>query len=237
MIAVRAAVLGMVLVGPASACRTGDVRFATRFSPDFVVAHRTVSILGVYKDGRMSSEAWGAIASRISPSLGAAGCEAAFANERMPGNPVLWAAIDDYARANGPTDDLLTQLAPAARGDHILVLTFAGKPPTREKYSLASEAARPQGRAGAQGGARGGMRRATAQPANSDMIDMTASLFSVAHGRSVALVTMQYSGASVDDAIARFAEKLAESLPETKCTGWIWEATVDPERIRRSIDP
>jgi hypothetical protein len=44
-------------------------------------------------------------------------------------NAALASAVDEYARADGPTDDLLAQLAPAAQGDLVLVLTFAGKLP------------------------------------------------------------------------------------------------------------
>jgi hypothetical protein len=67
-------------------------------------------------------------------------------------------------------------------------------------------------------------------------LDVSASIFSVPQARSVALVAMQYTGKSVDDAMAKFAARLAQSLPSVACVGWNWEAKIDPERIRQSID-
>ena len=48
----------------------------------------------------------------------------------------------------------------------------------------------------------------------------------------VALVSLEYSGESVDEAIAGFTAKLASAPPGATCTGWNWEAKIDPEAIR-----
>jgi hypothetical protein len=47
---------------------------------------------------------------------------------------------------------------------------------------------------------------------------------------------MQYSGETVDDALAKFAQRLAVTLPGATCSGWDWSAQVDTDRIRRSVD-
>ncbi len=73
--------------------------------------------------------------------------------------------------------------------------------------------------------------------AENDRLDLSASLFSAAQKRAVALVAMQYSGTSVDDAIAKFAAKIMQSLPGLVCVGWNWEATIDAERVRHGTDP
>jgi hypothetical protein len=80
------------------------------------------------------------------------------------------------------------------------------------------------------------MRGPAPAPADPNELDISGSLFSVAQRRSVGLVTMQYSGASVDDAIATFAAQLAGALPRARCEGWDWSAKIDAEHLRQSID-
>ena len=232
--------LGLLL---AAGCRSEAV-YATTFAPDFSPPHHVVSVLGVYKDGKMSSEAWDAIAARVSRSLGAASCEAAYTESAMSPNHALWSAVDEYTLANGPTDDLLAKLAPAARGDLILVVIVAGKLPTPEKIKIQDENQNRQAQRNMapQGGGLGGgsglsrnsgpMFRAHAPPAAVDRLDLSASLFSVHKAASVALVALEYSGESVDEALAGFTAKLASALPGATCTGWNWEAKIDPEAVR-----
>jgi len=201
----------------------------TQFAPDFTPARHTVSVLGVYKDGQMSTEAWNAIAPRMAPSLGSLTCEAGYGNTLGKTNGGLASAIDDYARDNGPTDELLTEIAPAAQGDLILVLTVAGKPPVPKKVSVQDA---PSAR-GAQGVGMGPMRRGRrgeGQGTREDpnLFEVSALLFSVAQERSVAVVSMQYSGQNVDDALTNFAAKLHETLPAAKCTGWNWNTSIAP---------
>jgi hypothetical protein len=47
---------------------------------------------------------------------------------------------------------------------------------------------------------------------------------------------MQYSGASIEDAMTQFARRLALSMPRMKCAGWNWNAGIDPELIRSKLD-
>jgi hypothetical protein len=243
----RPSSLGLLLLALV-ACGTPDAVYATNFAPDFVPAHHTVSVLGVYKDGRMSSEAWDAIATHVSRSLGAAKCEAAYADTATSPNHPLFSAIDEYTQANGPTDDLLAKIAPAARGDLVLVVIVAGKLPTPEKIKVQEENNRPQSAAGGMGGGgRGGMgtlggmrngggRMFKADPAAIDRLDLSASLFSVPKATSVALVALQYSGESIDDAVLKFTTKLGGTLPGATCVGWNWDAKIDPDAIRQASD-
>jgi hypothetical protein len=213
------------------ACASNDAHFVTQFAPDFSPARHTVSVLGVYKDGQMSTEAWNAIAPRMAPSLGSPTCEAGYGNVLTKTNGRLASAIDDYARDNGPTDELLTELAPAAHGELILVLTVAGKPPVPKKVSVqdAPPAQGPQGagmgRRGRRGGGQGG---GAGQGAREDpnLFEMSALLFSVSQERSVAVVSMQYAGQNVDEAVTNFAAKLRGALPATQCAGWDWNASI-----------
>jgi len=152
-------------------------------------------------------------------------------------------AIDEYARADGPTDDLLAEISPAAKGDLVLVLTFAGTLPQRVTVDAGAQRRAPtQPASGARGGGRG-MRRApmggtskTAGVVDTNLLDISASLYSIAQSRSIAMVAMQYSGASLDEAMTKFAAKLAQSLAGTLCVGWNWDAKIDPDRIRQKND-
>jgi hypothetical protein len=227
------------------ACGQPDVRFVTKLASDFTPAHHTVSVLGVYKDGRMSSDSWEVLGPGFSQSLGASACDAAYTAAFVATDGTLSAAIDDYARSNGPTDELLTQLAPAAKGDLILVMTVAGKLPAKQKDLPPSGptptpnigAGGAQGRGMGTGMARGraGIQRRASGEADTNELDLSASLFSIPQGRSVALYAMQYSGDSVDDAMSKFFAELARSLPAVQCAGWEWNAKVDAQGIRQSI--
>jgi hypothetical protein len=234
---------GCLLIVTSAACDEGDARFTTKVASDFAPARHTVSVLGVYKDGRMSSDAWQAVGPHVAPALGGANCEVGY-DILASANGALANAIDEYARADGPTDELLAQLSVAAKGDLVIVLTFAGKLPQRVTADAGAHGPAPTqpvggGRWGGRGMRGGSRTRGTSQPeAGSDpnVVDVSASLYSVAQARSVALVAMQYSGASLDDALTRFAAKLAQSVPGTLCVGWNWDAKIDPDRIRRGID-
>jgi hypothetical protein len=239
-----------------AACTPGDASFTIRFAPDFTAERHVVSVFGVYRDGQMSSEAWGSLAPRISSALGSARCDAAYAEPFIATNAPLWSAVEDYARANGPTDELLAQVAPAAKGDLILVLTVAGKVPVRTTGSTvggANPAAAPSmggrggmGRGGGGGGGGGGMGMPGGGPTressrgardSGDALDLSASLFSVAAGHSVGLVAMEYSGPSADEAIAQFAARLAQALRGATCVGWNWDAKLDAGHIRQIGEP
>jgi hypothetical protein len=236
------------LVGLATACGSQDGRVATKLASDFAPARRTISVLGVYKDGQMSSDAWETMGPKLSPSLGAPECEGGYSDTLRTNSEALSAAIEDYARSNGPTDDLLAQIAPAAKGDLIVVFTFAGKLPAaapKPKESVATNSgppgvgqSAPRTTGGGGMGRRGGRngQPMIAAPTDPNELDISASVFSVAQGRSVGLVTMQYAGASVDDAMAKFAAQLAQALPQASCQGWDWNAKIDAEHLRQIID-
>jgi hypothetical protein len=215
----------------------GDARFGVQYASDFAPARHMVSVLGVYENGRMSPGAWDTFAPHLMPAVGSATCDAGY-DSLMPVDGALASAIDEFARADGPTDDLLTQLAPAAKGDSILVITMSGQLPTKAKAS-GGTTAKPQTSAG--GGRRAGhpMRgpsRAAPGGPEANVLEISALLYSVAKAQSVGALTMQYSGASIDDAEAKFSLRLAQAFPSMGCVDWNWSAKVDADRIRASID-
>ncbi len=236
MLSSRALPLVVVAV---AACEQGDAHFTTRFASDFAPTLHAVSVLGVYQDGRMSPGGWDALRPAVASALGSDHCEVGY-DSLASSDLALADAIDDYTRADGPTDPLLAQLAPAARGDLVLVLTLAGKLPQRPADAGARRTA-PAPSATGGGGRRRGAGHAHGEsrsesPKDTNVLEMSASLFSVAQGRTAALVGMQYSGASLDDAMSKFAAKLAQSLPGMTCAGWSWNVNIDARGIRASID-
>lgn len=239
--------VGLTCAATALAGCTTTEHWESKVASGFRTAGHTVSVLGVYRDGEMSGQAWESMRPRLEPRLGGARCPIV-RNDPLAGvgGPVA-AAVEEYTRANGPTDDLLAQLGPAAEGDLILVLVQAGNLPVLEKApsvaAAANAPAQPQGGGGAGGGGPGGMggqaRAFSALPAlrrgdrPRDVLQFSAYVFSVAEARSVALVNLQYTGEDEEEAARDFAARVGDLLPAATCKGWNWQADVDPEKIRK----
>jgi hypothetical protein len=210
-----------------------DTKFVTNFAP----SGHTVSVFGVYKDGQMSSEAWDALRPRVEPLLGGRACE--IASSTPVSDSPLSSAIDDYTRTNGPTENLLAQLAPAAQGDLILTLVEAGSLSAPEKVSVVNSSSAPSAPSPTGNSGKSGLPTYAPDKRSApgrDVLQLSAELFSVAQGRSVAVIDMQYSGDSVDEAERQFAARVAQLFPAITCKGWDWSAKVDPDRIRALAD-
>jgi hypothetical protein len=75
-------------------------------------------------------------------------------------------------------------------------------------------------------------------PAGSkDALELAALLYSVKDKQSVAQISLEYTGHSLDDAMARFTARLRETLPAASCSGWTWDGKVDVERVRQLAGP
>ena len=229
--------LGCLICVALLGCDDGGGELTAKFAPEFTPGRHTVSVLGVYQDGRMSLGSWDDLAPYLVPALGSGHCDVGYDALATSGGP-LAEAIDRFAREDGPTDELLAQLAPAAQGDLVLVLTFAGKLPTKPRNNAAAPAAAaPSGGGGrGRGGRRGRAGPSTESAADPNRLDISASLFSVPKHRSVALIQMRYSGASIEDAMTKFTGKLTESVQDLKCVGWNWSVNVDPNGLRPKIE-
>jgi len=232
----------IALVVAAASCGSEEAQFTTRLASDFPqTSHAKLSIFGVFRDGRMNSESWDEFGPKLTTSLSrVTPCEVAYSNELISSDGLLSAAVDDYARANGVTDDLLAAFAPKAEGDSILLITIAGHPPRP-----LGDAGPPPRAAPAQSPMGGGGRRGlggsmpTMDPrAGTDRseFDITASVYSISAGHSIALVSMAYGGKSVDEAVKRFSEKLGETLPGAACVGWKADVKVDEAQVRKLND-
>jgi hypothetical protein len=240
----------VVLAFLAAPSCAGDAEFSTRYAPNFPHARHTISVLGVFKDGSMSSDAWDQIGPRLSTPFGAT-CTTAY-GALVGSNQGLSSAIDDYVRANGIGDDLLEQLAPAATGDLILVVMLAGRPGSKPAGTTDTSGvsggvpstAGGRSRGGMMGGAGGtggggatmGNRARQRVIIDGAAFEMSASLYSVSMHQSVGIVSLQYSGPTVDDAVARMAARLGIEIPASTCGGWNLSVPIDEHRIRGMVE-
>jgi hypothetical protein len=243
---ITALFVSLAWVAALPAC--SDASFTTRYAPTYAHVPHKVSLLGVYKDGRMNADVWEQIGPGLSAPLGGQ-CGPGY-DTLINSNPQLSAAIDDYARANGIGDELLDQLGPAAVGDLIMVVTVAGAvtPKGQNLPDTSTMSSGPQSAGGMPGASNkfrgasmnsagprngGAMRKPLADGA---ALEMSASLFSVKEHRSVGMVSMAYSGPSVEDAVQKLAARLGEELPGSSCVAWNWGAKVDDQRIRELVE-
>ena len=215
-----------------AACGAGGAHFTTQTADGFTPASHRVSVLGVFKDGRMAIDTWPKVAPHLVEALGAAPCEIGF-DALATANQDLANAIDERSRGEGPNAELLAHLAPAARGDLLLVLTVAGRPPEPQQGPAQPPLGAPVNNS--MGTPR--KRRANSPeggPIDRNRLDVSAALFSVAQNRPVALVSMSYGGQSADEAMTRFGAELARAIPQSKCVGWNWDVKIDPAAVRSS---
>ncbi len=228
-------------------------QFTTRYASDFTHAPHTRVGAGrlqgrPHELRRLGADRPGA----VGPARGKCGAGYDDARHQQPG-----AVRRRSTTTRAPTassDELLDQLGPAATGSHP---GRHGRGPrdgqrTRICPTPARSLRRPavdggqqvrrgrrHGRQGRHGpdarGATGAMRRPHAL-ADGNAFEMSASLFSVKEHRSVGLVSMGYSGPSVDDAVSKLAARLGVELPGSSCAGWDWSAKVDGQRIRELVE-
>jgi hypothetical protein len=237
---------GLVTLVALATASCGDqaVQFDTRYASDFAQANRsTVSVLGVFQDGRLSTEAWKQMGPSLSSSLGGGACEVGFSEELASQKPDLSAAISDVASADGVTDELIDELARAAKGDTVLFVTVSGKVPKAAAPTSSSSGAAPQVAAGGGGrgsrrGGGGGRSSARGQGprpggGENDVLEMSASLYSASAHHPLALLELHYTGPSAEDALQKFVAKLGTVVKGARCTGWDWNAPIEEERIRK----
>jgi hypothetical protein len=221
-----------VLVGLTSlSCADEEANFAVRYAPGFASNGNAISVFGVFRDGRMSPEAWDEVGPRFSAALHEHLCEVAIDAALRSSNAALYTAVDDAARDEGITDPLLDKFAPGAMGDSILVIIVAGHVRQAKDGGGGGSGAATAAPAMRGGGGGRGRRSGSGSPrpsnggvghhgSENDVLQISASLFSRLKHESVALVSMSYKGASEAEALAKFSEKLAAAFPGATCRGW-----------------
>lgn len=219
---IRATSLGilLMLVGACGGCAP-DARFDVKYASGFRTGAGEASVFGVVRDGLISQDAWRELAPHVSRALRGRPCDAGYSDEARATNVEVFLALDDQAHADGVSDATLDMVAPAAQGEFVLLFRVYG----RVADAGANATTRPA--LIAHGGG--------AEPAKSDAsrplvaptapaLRVAASLFSVRLHRSVAHLSMEYTGSSKNEALTVFARKLGSTLPQLVCAGWDWSA-------------
>ena len=255
ILAARSVSLGLVVASALAACATTD-----EVQPQVAVAPapkankpESVSVFGIFRNGRMSPEAWEDFGKVLSTPFSEGLCKAAYDVVLTDTSPKLAAAIDDYAKENGVSDELLEKFAPFAKGDTIVLIAIDGQLP-KPAAASADKPAKPvqtpsssgQGNPGGSGSdpamgqgagrgmGRGGMgsgrsQSAPAQNAKPDKgsWELTAYFYSVRLRQSTRQVELKQQGQDIDGDLKLFAAKLGTELPGVPCRGWDSTAKVD----------
>ena len=130
---------GAVCVVFAAALGCGaDAQFKVTYLPGWPQPGAKIAVFGIKRDGLMSKAGWDSLNPELSAPFGARRCAVAYSEELFSTNAPLAEALESYVRANGVTDRLLKELAPAARGDLILLVTSSGRPRTASELESAA---------------------------------------------------------------------------------------------------
>ncbi len=216
---------GAALLILTASCAEGSADFHARYEPDFTPAPTTVSVFGVFHEGRMSREAWGQIGPRLSAALGQKACETGYGDSLAAARPELFAAIDESVRDEGINEELLERLSTSAEGEMILIVSLNAHTTISRGINAGPS---PSGMMPGGGRARPGRgpNAPTGRGAALDEIGISGTLFSVRRHRSVARLSMTYAGANLDDAIGRFVSRISTLVPGSRCRGWRWGSVV-----------
>jgi hypothetical protein len=225
-----------------AACAEDPV--TVQYAPGLARAGRRISIFGIERDGQMSRSGWAALGPYASRPFSEEPCELAYSDEVFNAAPDLASTMDAYVRENGVTAELLEQLAPAAKGDLVMVLTVAGHPleavedPRGAGYQRSLPPSMSMGSSSHHHGrGRPQASGATKQESASDTFVVSASFFSVHERRAVGMASMRYSGANTDDALAKFTTRLEHDFPGSSCSGWDWTVHLDSTKLRPAPPP
>jgi hypothetical protein len=231
----RTAIFAALALAAATGCLP-DASFQSKTAPDFPLnGMMSVSVFGVYKDGIMSADAWDTFGSRLSKPFGSEKCDVAYGPRHLTKDASVVSAIEEYARDNGVSDELLAEVAKGAKSDVVVVFTVAGRVKKEggdksEKSSLFTRGPTPQPiqRGGVRTPPPRGSRAARIAAAQ---FTMAASFYSTKQHRSVGYLSMRYAGTSEEEAFASFDDKLAGIMPHATCVAFE-DAEVDAEKIR-----
>ena len=221
---------------------SSDTNVIIARAPNFDLSSASVSVFGVYSEGRWNPSEWDKLGRRLS-SLGAGPCEPGFNDSLRNNDKELFNAIDREARSNGVTDKMLVQLSAGAQGDLVLIIELWGALGAITDNSSPAAPTTGGPTAGAMGGpsGTGGMAGGRMRPGyggggggygpmpaprarQQDALKMVARVFAPETNEWVGAVELQYSGSDPNEAIAKFDEALGQLLPGSHCGGWSWKA-------------
>ena len=205
----------------AAGCADGSphvrVGTASDFSP---TPGARVSVLGVFRDGRMSEDSWKPLATPVSRALGSGACSAGWGEGMREAQPELAKWVEDTAREDGVTEDLLARVAPSAKGDLMMTLMVYRYMPKSRTRPAAGQPRVQTGPPRRRGYGRIGPR--PVEQEEEHVFELSASLYSVRAHKLVAEIDLRYGGDDLDEAMNAFVGKLKTVVPGASCVGWAW---------------
>lgn len=212
------AIVGIV-ASAALGCTTGEARFETKYAASFEARSVRASVLGVYRDGRLSEPAWAALVPHLPAGLRTPGCGPGFGEGLKVQNAKVFDAIEARTKRAVVDDELLEMIAPAASADFIL--SFAIYEDGGNGYATQS-----LGRVlVAHGGPPIGSDLSTPLVSRKTPgVEMAGYLYSRSSLQTVAAVTMQFPGAGLQEAAATFGQEFVAALPPLTCGDWRWRS-------------
>ena len=205
-------VLGL---GVLSGCASSNTTFTVEYpAPKTTIDHSKVSVLGVFKDGRINETNWDDVGTALASVLGSSPCELGFAERLKLEEPEIFAKADSESKESGVTDELLKQFAARARGTAILAMTISGRlhaGPTYRSEQMESTTGKST------------KRGKSAKAAQDPGLEITLALFSVEAKQTALTLHLRYTGASTEEAFQLFADKLRTLVPGAQCAGWRWK--------------
>jgi hypothetical protein len=230
-------VAGLLLM-PGCADRTAT---EAAYEPQYAGApHATASVVGVYRDGVMSEREWSAMAADVARATRSGRCDGAYGGVWAQTSPQFETELNEAVESLGVSDDWLDHVAPAARGDLVLVIAERSQGPEGTVEAPAAAAGQTQ-RSPELGKGKGALlmlpvlalallvaQAVPDQGPPEPTLDMLGILYSRVARHTVAALHLHYVGASASEAHRMFAEKLAAEWPDLRCAGWAEQ----PPRIR-----
>ncbi len=211
MARMKSGVLRVALVA-LSACASGDAGVRFNVASGYVVTPTSASVFGVFHDGRLDEHAWDSYSRAVS-SFGRT-CDARYTHTWISAHEDEAKSIADDARQNGFSDDLFAKASAGAKGDAVLLLVVAGKPPVVLSREVRARPTNP-----------GQMTKPASTTyvhtvTDGNAFEITATIYSRTEHRSIAELDVTYDGQDLDEAMERFATAFAKSFPNWTCAGW-----------------
>lgn len=205
-----------------------DVQLSVNHAPGYSARNLTLSVLGVFKNGRMDAGAWGEWAPIISAAVGSNQCKPAFDENMEAAVRPLYDSFDDSTREDGITDEILDSVGKNARGDAILVIEAFGRPTPMKVGSTEAAPAPappPPQRSGRHGRGRSSAPAASeTTPAPAPVrFEASVGVYSLKTHEIVASVHTQYDAADSEAALAGFSRQLRATLLGATCADWAWQ--------------
>jgi len=220
-----------------------SAHFQVDVPPSFHTAPPSISIVGVYRDGRFSSDTWPDLAPAVEGAVRGR-CVLGHGEELRAADPALYDELEDDVRRDGVTDDVVGRFAPASLGDVLMVLHFYTPVAASTKGTSGSPApALPAARAPYSRGSAGTMGRPLingAEPLpdrDRPNVELAAVLYAKKDHAAIGEVVLTYDGRDTNAAIQAFGERLARELHGARCAGWTWPTPAAPKAPAPEPEP